>query len=93
MIDVAGLLLHAFAHFGKELWLCALKAVDRLLFIANGKHGALDPLMLMAPFAGKKLFRQFGNERPLCRRGVLGFIDQNMIKAAIELEQDPGGTA
>ncbi len=25
------------AHLGEHLWLCALKAVDRLLFVAHGK--------------------------------------------------------
>jgi hypothetical protein len=43
----------------------------------------------MRAFAGEEFFGQRVDHRPLIRRGVLGFVDQNVIQALIQLVERP----
>ena len=48
----------------------------------------------MDGIASKKLIRKRGDDLPLGGARILGFIDENMLKAAVDFEQDPlGGRA
>ena len=76
------------AHFFKPCRVSPLKTVDRLLFIADGEHGSGFG---MGSITGKKLLRQSSDNLPLGRAGVLGFVHQNMLKPAVDFEQNPLG--
>ena len=76
------------AHFFKPCRVSPLKTVDRLLFIADGEHGSGFG---MGGITGKKLLRQSSDNLPLGRTGVLGFVHQNMLKPAVDFEQNPLG--
>ncbi len=65
----------------------ALETIDRLLLVADRKQRAE---LSGSAFAREELLRQSLNDRPLCRVGVLRLVDQDMVDAAIDLEQHPG---
>ena len=73
---------HAFEFFGNR----ALKAENRLFFIADGKD---RPVLRFASRSGEKFVRQSFDDRPLVGAGVLRFVNQNVIDAAVQLEQNP----
>ncbi len=66
---------------------CALKRVDRLLFIAHGKERATPHA---GAFTGKKIRCERLDDRPLHRACVLRFVNENMVDALIELVVNPG---
>ena len=74
------------AHFGKDAGVGALKAVDRLLRITDGEHLART---VARPSPAEEFLRQRGNDLPLLGVGVLGLVDQNVVDAAVELEEHP----
>ncbi len=78
------------AHGDERCRIGALKAEDRLLGIADGEDRA--DRVARTP-AGEKLLGQGRHDLPLVRVGILRLVDQDMIDAAIELEQHPGGDA
>jgi hypothetical protein len=43
--------------------------------------------------AGEEIGGQVGGDLPLCGRGVLHLVEQQMVQPAVELEQHPGGAA
>ena len=61
----------------------ALKAVDRLLCVTDGKNcaGAVARAV-----AGEKLFGERGYDLPLLGVGVLRFVDQYVVEPAVELK-------
>ena len=63
----------------------ALERVDRLLFVADGEDGAPRRL------GREELARQCTDDLPLFGGGVLGFVDQDVVHAAVQLVQHPGG--
>ena len=68
----------------------ALERKDRLLLVADDEHCALEGAL--APVhAGEELTRQRAHNGPLFGRGVLRLVHQDVIDAAVELEQHPGG--
>ena len=75
-------------HLAKLAWLGALKAVDGLLFVANGKEGAV---FFTGALSGEKLLCQAGDHLPLVGAGILRFIDEDMVKAAVQFIEHPGG--
>ena len=76
---------HAFEHHG----IGTLEGIDRLLPVTHHEQGA--GLAAVAAFAGKELGCQRLHDLPLHRAGVLRLVDQQVLDAAIELEQHPGG--
>ncbi len=66
----------------------ALEGVDRLLAIAHREHRAVR---LARAETGKKFLGQRVGDAPLCRRGVLHLVQQQVVDAAVELVQHPGG--
>ncbi|EKD59662.1 MAG: hypothetical protein ACD_54C01211G0002 [uncultured bacterium] len=69
-------------------YVCALKRIDRLFFIPNDKQGA--PARPCAFTCGKFGRKQF-DHAPLVGAGILRLIDKDMVDAAIQPEQHPGG--
>ena len=69
-----------------------LEGIDRLLLVPDAEHGAPQRVR-MAGFIGaiacEEFLGQRIDDRPLFGRGVLGFIDQYMIKALVELVERP----
>ena len=65
----------------------ALKAVDRLLGIADREQSAPD---LARAVPGEELVGQGADDPPLIGVGVLCLVDQDVVQPAIELVQDPG---
>ena len=57
-----------------------------MLFIPHHKDGTLQ---VPGSFAAAEFLGEFVNHVPLDRAGVLRFIDQNVIHAAIQTEQHP----
>ena len=43
----------------------------------------------MRPFAGCELLREVADHGPLIGAGILGFVDKDVVNAAIKSEQDP----
>ena len=74
------------AHGLERRRIGALEAVDRLLGVADGEHGAH---LLARAETGEEFLGQGGDDLPLLRVGVLGLIDQDVVEAAIELEKHP----
>ena len=66
----------------------ALEAVDRLLLVADAEK---CPLLVGGAGANEEFRCQRLDDRPLLRARVLRLVDQNVIEAAVELEQHPGG--
>ena len=75
------------AHRQKGARVGALKAVDRLLRVADREDRAEA---VAGALAGEELLGQRGDDRPLLGVGVLRLVDQDVVEAAIELEQHPG---
>src|SRR5690606_14221792 len=67
--------------------LSSLERIDRLLFIAHGKYGALHAIA--RPMPGEKFLRQLSHDRPLRWARVLRLIDQDVVDTAIELVLNP----
>ena len=65
----------------------ALERIDRLLAIADGEHGAL---CVPRRLTGKELLGQRVCDAPLLRRGVLDFVQQQVIETAVQLVEHPG---
>ncbi|MNI04992.1 hypothetical protein D3C73_579340 [compost metagenome] len=63
----------------------ALEGVDRLLLVADGEDGALGAL------DGEELAGQGAHDGPLFGGGVLRLVDQDVVDAAVQLVQHPGG--
>ncbi len=66
----------------------ALKAVDRLLLVADGEQ---RPLAVLDAFAGEELGRERLDQRPLRGARILRLIDKDVIDSGVEPEQYPGG--
>ena len=64
-----------------------MEGVDALLGIADGEHGARS---LARADAGEELILQRRDQIPLRGAGVLAFVDQDVIEAAVELVEHPG---
>ena len=62
-----------------------------MLLVADGKHGAGAGFGACARVL-EEFFGDALHDLPLRGGGVLGFVDEDVIEAAVELEQDPGGT-
>ena len=78
----------ALAHLGELARGRALEAVDRLLLVADGKQRAHA---LALAESGEELLRQRFDHLPLLGARVLRLVDEDMVDAAVELEQHPGG--
>ena len=86
LVDGIDALLEMLPHAQKGLRVGALKAVDRLLRIADRKDRADR---VACALAGEELLGQRGDDLPLLGIGVLRLVDQDVVEAAIELEQHP----
>ena len=77
------------AHLLELARIGALEAEDRLLGVAHGEDraAALDRALADEEFLG-----QAADHLPLVGVGVLRFVDQHMVDAAIELVEHPGRT-
>src|SRR4029078_3899418 len=64
----------------------ALEAEDRLFGIADDEHRAAQRA---SAFAGEELLRQRRHHLPLLGIGVLRFVDEDVIDAAVELVEHP----
>ena len=71
--------------------ICALEAVDRLLLVADHEQGAVGGPLLPKSGPGPELAGQPPDDVPLLGRGVLGLVDQDMVDAAVQLVEHPGG--
>ena len=78
------------AHAREGVRVGALEAVDRLLGVADREDRARA---FARAFADEELLGQGLDHLPLLRVGVLGLVDQDMVEAAVQLEQHPGGRA
>ena len=68
--------------FGFTFGLGALEGIDRLLFVTDREQG---PLTQGADAgAGEELLGQGRKDLPLVRGGVLGFVKQDVINAAVQ---------
>src|SRR3954470_21459753 len=67
----------------------ALKRENRLLLVADSEDSAVQALA--RTFAGGELRDDVRDDVPLPRTGVLGFVDQHVIDAAVELVMYPAG--
>ena len=83
----AALFGEPFAHLLELARIGALEAEDRLLGVADGEHGAAA---LDRAFAHEEFLGQAADHLPLVGVGVLRFVDQHMVDAAIELVEHPG---
>ena len=75
-------------HLRELLRRRALEGEDRLLLVADGEDG---PPGGTRARAGEELRRQGGDDAPLLGRGVLRFVDEQVVEPVIELPQYPGG--
>ena len=66
---------------------CALEREDRLLFVADRKHGARDAIARAV--AGGKFGNDVLDNVPLSRARVLRLIYQDVVDAAVELVMHP----
>ncbi len=80
--------MHAHAMEGFRIG--ALEAVDRLLDVADREDRAR---LLARAGAGEEFLGQCRDDLPLLRAGVLRLVDQDVVEAAVELEQHPGRSA
>src|SRR5882757_102513 len=82
LAGVADASFEIFAHVQKGPGIGALKAVDRLFGVADGKDRAQA---VAGPLAGIELLGERSHDLPLLGVSVLRLVDQNVIEAAIEL--------
>ncbi len=68
----------------------ALEAVDRLLLVADDEDRARN---LARAGAGEELARERLDHAPLRRARVLRLVDENVVDAAVEAPEHPGGGA
>jgi hypothetical protein len=68
----------------------ALEAENGLLLVANREDRARFRVVARA-FAREEFFRQLAHDVPLLGAGILRFVDQDVIEAAIELVEHPAG--
>ena len=68
----------------------ALEAEDRLLLVAHRKQRAR---LGACALAGEEFLGQRRDNGPLRRARVLRLVDQQVVEAAIELVEHPGGDA
>jgi hypothetical protein len=66
----------------------ALEREDRLLLVGDGEYGAAHR---SGAQAAEKLRRQGAKDVPLLGRRVLALVQQDMLEAAVELEEHPRG--
>ena len=66
----------------------ALEGVDRLLAVAHREDGARP---VAGALAGEEFLGQGVGDAPLLGRGVLHLIQQQVVQAAVQLVQHPGG--
>ena len=78
------------AHAGELGGVGPLEAVDRLLLVADREQRADS---VGAGGVGEELLGECRDHLPLLRVGVLRLVDQDMVEAAVQLEQHPGGDA
>src|SRR5476651_1865526 len=74
-------------HLGKLQWRRALEREDRLLLVAHREDRALDEIARAR--AGGEFAYQPRDDLPLLGTGVLRFVDQHVIDAAIEFVMHP----
>ena len=74
-------------HLREFLRRGVLEGIDRLLFVADGEHGAL---YAARAGAGGEFGGEPAHDLPLLVAGVLRLVDQHVIDAEIELEMHPG---
>ncbi len=65
-----------------------LEGIDRLLLVAHGEQRAQ---LLAGARAGEELRRQSLDDAPLRRVGILRLVHQDMVDAAVDLVEHPGG--
>ena len=71
--------------------LCGVRPLERkdgLFFVPHCEDGSGQ---FACPFAGQELFGQGLYDFPLVWARVLGFIHKDVVKATIELIENPGG--
>ena len=68
-----------------------LEGIDRLFLVAHGEDGARTGPIAVGPRPGKKTLGQGAQDVPLLGGRVLGLVQQDMVDAAVQLEQHPGG--
>ena len=89
--------LEIFAHPVEHDRVGALEAEDRLLDITDGEHGARRPGQAVVgrggldSRAGEELLRDRLDQAPLLRAGVLRFVHQDVVDAAVQLVEHPFG--
>ena len=84
------------AGAGELVAVSALERVDALLRVADGEEGAVEGfvgrfVLGAGAEAGEELVGETVGDVPLLGGGVLDFVEQEMIDAAVELVEDPGG--
>jgi len=65
-----------------------LKGEDRLLVVTDGEDGAR---LLRRAFAGEEILGDLLHHRPLVGARVLRLVDKDVLDAAVELVEHPGG--
>ena len=70
-----------------------LEGVDRLFAVAHGEDGTWERFLFAGAGAGEELAGQVVGNFPLKRRGILHFVQEKVVQATVELEEDPGGAA
>ena len=82
------LALEGAAHLAEPRRVSALEREDRLLLVADGEQRAE---LLACPGAGEELGGKRLDDAPLRRVGVLRLVNQDVVDAAVDLVQHPGG--
>ncbi len=78
------------AGFGELARIGALKAIDRLFLVANGKE-RVSPVV--HGLTGEEFGRQCADKGPLRRARILRLVHQNVTQVAVEPEQHPRARA
>ncbi len=73
-------------HARQRARIGALKTINRLLLIADDEQRARH---VFSAKTCEKFLRQRVDDLPLLGAGILRLVDENMIDAAVELEQHP----
>src|SRR3984885_2204905 len=87
-LGIAMTLFERALHFREHLGRRALEGEDGLLLVADCEDGSV---LGSRARAGKKLGAQRRKDAPLRTRGVLRFIEQQVIEPIVELVQHPRG--
>ena len=82
------LTLEGAAHLAEPRRVGALEREDRLLLVADGEQRAE---LLACPGAGEELGGKRLDDAPLRRVGVLRLVNQDVVDAAVDFVQHPGG--